>query len=99
MFEYLGEQFVISEAQYRVLLEWISRSFYSRQAINYDYHAGRIKHWFEHVTGGFYVHEEIMVKAMLESGFRATQTKTQYWYFNISMRSPFFMVWSKNPQL
>lgn len=95
MFEELGSDFVITEAQYKQLKEWLAEYLVPTKRFNNFDTESSIKHAFEFSEDGFYVHDDIVVAAMLDAGFRVKDEKYPFHHFNISRKSPAFEILRK----
>lgn len=90
MFEELGSDFIITEEQYEQLKEWLVENLIPTKKFNNIKTESSIKRAFEISEDGFYVHDDIVVAAMLDVGFRVKDEKYPFHHFNVSMKSPAF---------
>ena len=78
MFEELGSDFVITEERYKQLKEWLAEYLVPTKRFNNFDTESSIKHAFEFSEDGFYVHDDIVVAAMLDAGFRVKDENIRF---------------------
>lgn len=73
-----------SPEQYLKITQWVNNNFIPSKNINYQYSAYTIHGIFHHLYDrGFYIDEDILIKAMSDCGFRVKERDEQF-YFNVS---------------
>lgn len=73
--------------QYLKITQWVNNNFIPSKNINYQYSAYTIHGIFHHLYDrGFYIDEDILIKAMSDCGFRVKERDEQF-YFNVSSQS------------
>lgn len=68
-----------------MLRKFIRENLETRKTINYKHSSYGLKHTCEAILG-FYIHNDVIKKALILEGFEAETSKLN-WYFNISEKS------------
>lgn len=76
-----------SPEQYLKVTQWVHNNFVPSKNINYQYSAYTIHGMFHRLYDrGFYIDEDILIKATSDCGFRVKERDEQF-YFNVSSQS------------
>lgn len=80
----------LSDEEKERLCDWIICNIFPRKTPNHEHSSYKLKHYFEHDKGGFYITNGQFKGAMIACGFEPVNENELNWHFSISQKSPIF---------
>lgn len=75
----------LGKEKQEIVKKWVRENLIPRKTINHRHSSYGLKHTCENMVG-FYVHNDVIKKALILEGFKAN-TKQLNWFFNIKEKS------------